>query len=241
MYSGQPNNLSPLNLTAIILIFISRKAGYCNHLRVFVCLFVSRISHKLLVGFWWNLVSREVMIIGRPSSKLGVIRIEIRIWDPDNCFSWTTGRILIVGKYSQSFSAVVVHTYIQLIPTRTFARVAEWYICESREMEIVGSISGDNREFFNFIFCYCSDPRDNYKISWSPGIQHRIFISGVSRLYHCCYTPTASTEKRSFINLCGRKDTKRISDLKYQRLGYDPGYRRVQGLSRDLRSPSAIF
>ena len=61
---------------------------------LFVCLFVSRISHKLLVGFWWNLVSREVMIIGRPSSKLGVIRIEIRIWDPDNCFSWTTGRIL---------------------------------------------------------------------------------------------------------------------------------------------------
>ena len=60
-----------------------------------VCLFVSRISHKLLVGFWWNLVSREVMIIGRPSSKLGVIRIEIRIWDPDNCFSWTTGRILM--------------------------------------------------------------------------------------------------------------------------------------------------
>ena len=61
---------------------------------LFVCLFVSRISHKLLVGFWWNLVSREVMIIGRPSSKLGVIRIEIRIWNPDNCFSWTTGRIL---------------------------------------------------------------------------------------------------------------------------------------------------
>ena len=58
-----------------------------------VCLFVSRIPHKLLVVFWWNLVSREVMIIGRPSSKLGVIRIEIRIWDPDNCFSWTTGRI----------------------------------------------------------------------------------------------------------------------------------------------------
>ena len=73
------------------------KAGYCNHLRVsvclFVCLFVSRISHKLLVGFWRNLVSREVMIIGRRSSKLGVIRIEIRIWDPDNCFPWTTGRI----------------------------------------------------------------------------------------------------------------------------------------------------
>ena len=60
---------------------------------LFVCLFLSRISHKRLVEFWWNLVSREVMIIGRPSSKLGVIRIEIRIWDPDNCFSWTTGRI----------------------------------------------------------------------------------------------------------------------------------------------------
>ena len=107
---------------------------------LFVCLFVSRISHKLLVGFWWNLVSREVMIIGRPSSKLGVIRIQIRIWDPNNCFSWTTGRILIVGKYSQSFSAVVAHTFIQLIPTMTCARVDEWYICESREMEIVGSI-----------------------------------------------------------------------------------------------------
>ena len=77
---------------------IPRKAGYCNHLRVsvclFVCLFVSRISQKQLVGFWWNLVSREVMIIGRPSSKLDVIRIEIRIWDPNNCFSWSTGRIL---------------------------------------------------------------------------------------------------------------------------------------------------
>ena len=78
---------------------IPRKAGYCNHLRVsvclFVCLFFSMISHKLLVGLWWNLVSREVTIIGRPSSKLGVIRIEIRIWDPDNCFSWTTGQILM--------------------------------------------------------------------------------------------------------------------------------------------------
>ena len=109
------------------------------------CLFVSRISHKLLVGFWWNLVSREVMIIGRTSSKLGMIRIEIRIWDPDNCFSWTTSRIFIVGKYSQSFSAVVVHTYIQLIPTMTCQRVDEWCICESREMEIVGSISSENR------------------------------------------------------------------------------------------------
>ena len=82
-------------------IFIPRKAGYCNHLRVsvclFVCLFVSRISQKRLVGFWWNLVSREVMIIGRPSSKLGVIRIEIRIWDPDNCLSLTTGRIFGSG------------------------------------------------------------------------------------------------------------------------------------------------
>ncbi len=28
---------------------------------------------------------------------------------------------------------------------------------------------------------------------------------------------------------------------KHQRLGYDPGYRSVQGLSRDLRSPNAIF
>ena len=62
-----------------------------------VCFFVSRISQKLLVGFWRNLVSREVMIIGRPSSTLGVIRIEIRIWDPDNCFSWTTGRIFGSG------------------------------------------------------------------------------------------------------------------------------------------------
>ena len=83
--------------TCVFLIIIPRKAGYCNHLRVsvclFVCLFVSRISKKRLVGFWWKLASREVMIIGRPSSKLGVIRIEIRIWDPDNCFSWTTGRI----------------------------------------------------------------------------------------------------------------------------------------------------
>ena len=130
-------------------IFIPRKAGYCKQLRVFVCLFVclfvSRISQKLLFGFWGNLVSREVLIIGRLSSKLGVIRIENRIWDPDNCFSWTTGRILIVGKYSQTFSAVVVHTYIKLIPTMTCARVDEWYICESRQMEIVGSNPGDNR------------------------------------------------------------------------------------------------
>ena len=155
---------------------------------LFVCLFVSRICHKLLVGFRWNLVSREVMIIGRPSSNLGVIRIEIRIWDPDNCFPWTTGRILVVGKYSQSFSAVVVHTYIQLIPTMTCEKVDEWYICESREMQIVGSIPGDKRQLFNF-FCYCSDPRDNYEISFSPGIQPTIFISGVSRLYHCCTLP----------------------------------------------------
>ena len=47
--------------------------------RIIFSLLFRRISHKLLVGFWWNLVSREVMIIGRPSSKLGVIRIEIRI------------------------------------------------------------------------------------------------------------------------------------------------------------------
>ena len=87
------------------------------------------------------------MIIGRPSSKLGVIRIEIRIWDPDNWFSWITGRILIVGKYSQSFIAVVVHIYIQLIPTMTCARVDEWYIWESREMEIKGSILGDKDNF----------------------------------------------------------------------------------------------
>ena len=50
-----------------------------------------------------------------------------------------------MGKYSQSFNAVVVHTYIQLIPTMTCARVDEWSICGSREMEIVGSIPGDNR------------------------------------------------------------------------------------------------
>ena len=50
-----------------------------------------------------------------------------------------------MGKYSQSFNAVVVHTYIQLIPMMTCARVDEWSISESREMEIVGSIPGDNR------------------------------------------------------------------------------------------------
>ena len=50
-----------------------------------------------------------------------------------------------MGKYSQSFSAVVVQTYIQLIPAITCARVDEWYICESREMEIGGAIPGDNR------------------------------------------------------------------------------------------------
>ena len=130
------------------LVFYPAKSGILQSpscVCLFVCLFFTRISQKRLVGFWWNLMNREVMIIGRPSSKLGVIRIEIRIWDPDNCFSWTTGRIMIVGKYSQSFSAVVVHTYIQLIPTMTCTRVDEWYICESREMEIVGSIPGDNR------------------------------------------------------------------------------------------------
>ena len=67
----------------------------CMFVCLFVCLVISDISHKLLVRFCWNLVSREVLIIGRQSSKLGVIRIEIRIWDPDNCFSWTTGRILM--------------------------------------------------------------------------------------------------------------------------------------------------
>ena len=135
-------------LVHFIIVFYPAKSGILQSpscVCLFVCLFVSKISHKLLVGFWWNLVSRELMIIGRPSSKLGMIRIEIRIWDPDNCFSWTTSRILIVGKYSQSFSAVVVHTYIQLIPTMTCERVDEWYIWESREMEIVGSIPSDNR------------------------------------------------------------------------------------------------
>ena len=70
-----------------------------------------------------------------------------------------------MGKYSHSFSAVVVHTYIKLIPTMTCARVDEWYICESREIEIVVSIPGDNRYFFSFIFCYFSYPRDIYEIS----------------------------------------------------------------------------
>ena len=32
----------------------------------------------------------------------------------------------------------------------------------------------------------------------------------------------------------------KIGGNEYQRLGYDPGYRRVPGLPRDLRSPSAI-
>ena len=98
-------------------------------------------------------------------------------------------------KYSQSFSAVVVLTYIQLIPTMTCARVDEWYICESREMELVGSIPGDKRYFFNFIFCYSSDPRENYKISWSPGIQPKIFIPGVSRLHHFCTLPQDDQRK----------------------------------------------
>ena len=40
------------------------------------------VSHKIQVGFWWDLVSREGMIIGRTSSNLGVIRIQIRIGDP---------------------------------------------------------------------------------------------------------------------------------------------------------------
>ena len=55
------------------------------------------------------------------------------------------------------------------------------------------------------------------------------------------YTATRWPKKWSFINLGGRKDTKSIGDLKYQRLADDPEYRRVKGLSRDLRSPSAIF
>ena len=55
------------------------------------------------------------------------------------------------------------------------------------------------------------------------------------------HTATRWPEKWSFINLCGRKDTKTISNLNYQRLGYDPGSRRVQRFSRDLRSPPAIF
>ena len=67
---------------------------------------------------------------------------------------------LIVGKYSQSFNAVVVHTYIQLIPTMTCERVDEWSICESREMEIVGSTT-DNFSILYFV----THPRDNYKIS----------------------------------------------------------------------------
>ena len=34
---------------------------------------------------------------------------------------------------------------------------------------------------------------------------------------------------------------KKIGGNVYQRMGYDPGYWRAQGLSRDLRSPSALF
>ena len=176
------------------------------------------------------------MIIGRPSSKLGLIRIEMRIWDPDNCFSWTTGRILIVGKYSQSFSAVVAHTYIQLIPTMNCARVDEWYICESREMEIVGSITGDNRQFFNFIFCYCCDPRDNYKISCSPGIQPRIFISGVSRLHHCC-TLRQDDQRNGRLLICVEVKTQKgsaiwnINDwVTFQDIGGSKGFRGICAL-----------
>ena len=83
---------------------------------LFVCLFVSSISHKLLVAFWWKLVSREVMIIGRPSSKLGVIRIEIRIRDPDNCFWWNTGRLLMkFGELSWDYNSnlIIVITWVQ--------------------------------------------------------------------------------------------------------------------------------
>ena len=117
-----------------------------------------------------------------------------------------------MGNYSQSFSAVVVHTYIQPILTMTCASVDDWYICEAREMEIVGSIPGDNRQVFNFSFCYCCDPRDSYKISWSPGIQPRIFISGVFRLHHCCTLPQ-DDQRSGCLQICVDAKTQKASAI----------------------------
>ena len=118
----------------------------------------------------------------------------------------------------------------------TCASVDDWYICESREMEIVDSIPGDKRHFFNFKFCYCSDPRDNYKISWSPGIQHRIFISGVSRLYHCCTLPQHE-QRNGRLKICVDAKTQKgsaiwnINDrVTIQDIGGSKGFRGICAL-----------
>ena len=110
----------------------------------------------------------------------------------------------------------------------------DWYICEDREMEIVVSIPGDNRQIFNF-FCYCYDPRDNIKLRG-----HRGFNPESSSPESPVCTTAVHYHKMTR-EMVVYKSVWTQRHKKHQRLGNDPGYRSVQGLSRDLRSPNAIF
>ena len=180
------------------------------------------------------------MIIGRPSSKLGVIRIEIWISDPDNCFSWTTGRILIVGKYSQSFSAVVVYTYIQLIrrwlaqgwTSGSYASLGRW------RLWVRSPVTTDKFSFLYFVTVLIRG-----KIIKFRG--HRGFHpESSSPKSPVCTTAVhchKMTREMVVYESVWTQRHKKNQRSEYQRLVYDPGYWRVQGLSRDLRSPSAIF
>ena len=63
---------------------------------------------------------------------------------------------------------------------------------------------------FSTFFCYCCDPRDNYKTSWSPWIQPRTFISGVSRLHHCCTLPQ-DDQRNGRLQICVDAKTQKAS------------------------------
>ena len=60
-----------------------------------------------------------------------------------------------------------------------YARIGRWRLWDQ------SLVTTDN--FSTFLLLLWS--AGQYKTSWSPGIQPRIFIFGVSRLHHCCTLP----------------------------------------------------
>ena len=76
------------------------------------------------------------MIIGSRSSKMGVILIEIRIWDPDNCFSWTTGRILMkFGELGYISNLILVIRWV-----RFYSSVGESIVLKPRGSRVRTSV-----------------------------------------------------------------------------------------------------